>query len=429
MKPRSKREILVCNLSSQLPSIAKKMEAWAFKNCIDHTGYRNKMWTHCLSCSYVWPTTSMKIKTEVCPGCGWKLKLVTTRKQLRGDWARFAVLDVMGDFQVIRYFNIDCRMKAKQRPLCVTREIMQHWMLPDGKFEIISAPVGGMGQSSDHFGSHMSLKSKRDMWKYAVSVYKIHPTSAVLPIFKRNGFITGLTDIRPFDLLLSLLKNSTTETLLKTKQISLLSSYLGDRSNRVYRLWPSVKICIRNGYIVKDAVTWLDYMDLLQWFAKDLRSVKYVCPANLKKEHDRLVKKKTEITKRQDLERRMRQAAADQVNYVKSKSVFFGISFTDKDLEIKVLESVQEFIEESETHKHCVYSNKYYEKFNSLVFSARVNGKPVETVEVSLSKMQIIQSRGLQNKSSPYNKQIVDLLKKNLHVIRKRYKQLKVVAA
>lgn len=428
MKPRTKRQILVCGLSIQLPKLGDKLEPWAFKNCINHVGYRNKLWTHCLSCSYVWPTTSMIIQNEVCPGCGWKLKLETTRKQKNREWARFAVLDVIDEYQVIRYFDINCHMKSARKPSMYTREIMQHWILPSGDFEIISCQVGGMGLSYDHFVGDMTLKTSRDMWKYNIPVYKIFPEMKLLPIFKRNGLTSKISNVRPFSLLTNLASDSKTETLLKTKQYNLLNAYLGDRSSSVARYWSSVKICIRSGYIVKEAITYLDYLDLLNFLGKDLRNSKFVCPKNLKREHDRLVKKRVQIIKRQDLERQKLQAEMDQRDYEHAKSMFFGLLFNDNDLEIKVLESIQEFIVESDIHKHCVYSNRYYKKEDSLIFSARLEGRPIETIEISLSKMGIVQSRGLQNKASEYHKQIIDLMNKNLNQIAKRYKEIKKAA-
>jgi hypothetical protein len=424
MKPKSKRQVLVCELSERLPKLASKLEPWAFKNCIDHVGYRNKMWTNCLCCGHVWPTTSMKIKTEVCPGCGWKLKLDTTRKQKSKDWARFAVLDVVEDFQVVRYFDINCHMKAKQKPSVYTREIMQQWILPDGNFEVISMQVGGMGLSYDHFGGQMTLKNPRDLWKYNISVFKIYPEMNLLPVYKRNGFSSLVTGISPFELLRNLGHDSKTETLLKAKQFALLSRHLGERASGIWRHWSSIKICLRNKYIVKSASTWLDYLDLLEYFGKDLRNAKYVCPKNLTREHDRLVKKKTAILKRQELTSRMKQLENDQRSFQKLKSSFFGITFQDSDLEVKVLESIQEFIDEAEAHKHCVYSNRYYAKPDSLILSARINGKPIETVEISLSKMQITQSRGLQNKATEYHDKIVELVSKGLPVISKKYRQM-----
>lgn len=415
--------MLVSQLSERLPKLSEKLEPWAFKNCIEHIGYRNKMWTHCLSCGDVWPTTSMTIKTEVCPGCGWKLKLETTRKQKSRDWARFAVFDVVEDFQVIRYFDINCHMRASKKPSMYTREIMQQWILPSGEFEIISMNVGGMGLAYDHFHGEMSIKNKRDLWKYTIHVYKVYPKLDLLPVYKRNGFVPSVTNISPFLLLRNLGTDSKTETLLKTKQFSLLSRHIGERGSGIYRHWSSVKICIRNKYVVKDASMWLDYLDLLQWFNKDLHNAKYVCPSNLKREHDRLVKKKNEISKRQDIERRKMQIEADQKRYEKAKAIFFGIAFSKQDLEVKVLEHVKEFIEEAETHKHCVYSNRYFDKEDSLILSAQVNGVRIETIEISLSQMKIVQSRGLQNKSTDYHQQIIDLVNNGLQVISNTYEK------
>src|SRR5690606_14830240 len=153
-----------------------------------------------------------------------------------------------------------------------------------------------------------------------------------------------------------------------------------------------VKIAIRSAYTVKDAITWLDYISLLDWFVKDLRNAKYVCPINLKKEHDRYVKKKTDATNKQKLEQKKRQAEQEQIEYQRTKAMFFGLAFKENDLEVKVLEHVKEFIDESEAHKHCVFAARYFAKPESLILSARVAGKPVETVEVSLQEGKVIQS-------------------------------------
>jgi hypothetical protein len=423
MKPKTKRQFRVCQLSSELPDIAKKLEPWAFKNCIEHIGHRNKLWTSCLSCGYVWPTTSMTIKTEKCTGCGYKLKLSTTMKQKSSTFARFAVMDYKDDFQIIRYFNISCDMKTKQMPRYHTREIMQHWILSDGTYEIISSQVGGLGLSYDHFGSHMSLKNSKDLWKYNIVVDKIYPKMKLDPIIKRNGFTSALVNVRPFTLLKNLTSDPKAETLLKSGQHALLSEYLSDRHYAINAKWSSIKICIRQGYKVKEAGIWLDYIDLLQWFNRDLHNAKYVCPINLHKEHNRLVNKKNKITAKREIEQRKAQSEIEQKAYASAKATFFGLVFTEKNLVVKVLESVEEFIIESQVHKHCVYSNRYYTKKNSLCFSAQVKGQPVETVEIDLNLMKVVQSRGMQNRPSEYHQRIIDLVNKNMNQIVKRIKR------
>ena len=82
-------------------------------------------------------------------------------------------------------------------------------------------------------------------------------------------------------------------------------------------------------------------------------------------------------------------------------------------------------MEEGDTLKHCVFTNEYFKKKDSLVFSARIDSKPLETIEVSLSKMEVAQSRGLKNNKSQQHKIIMELMKKNLYQIRLRMKKEK----
>ncbi|RZJ82562.1 MAG: PcfJ-like protein [Chryseobacterium sp.] len=259
--------------------------------------------------------------------------------------------------------------------------------------------------------------------KYNIYADKIFPKVRCLPIYKRNGFTHQITGISPYELFKNLLTDSKLETLLKSKQFSLLRARLSDRSGEVNRYWDSIKICIRQKYIIKSSGIWLDYMELLRFFGKDLRSPKYTCPTDLHTEHNRYVKKKMDFDKLEALEKQKKKIVNAQKAYVEAKQRFFGLIFKKNKLTVKVLESVGEFLEEATMHKHCVFSNEYYKKEDSLIFSAQVDGNPVETVEVSLSKLKIIQSRGLQNTASKYNSQIVALVTSNLHLIEQRMKK------
>ncbi|MDR1984746.1 MAG: PcfJ domain-containing protein, partial [Prevotellaceae bacterium] len=59
-------------------------------------------------------------------------------------------------------------------------------------------------------------------------------------------------------------------------------------------------------------------------------------------------------------------------------------------------------------------------KPDSLILSACINGQKIETVEFSLSKMQVVQSRGVCNKNTEYHDRIIELVKKNIRKIRQR---------
>lgn len=66
-----------------------------------------------------------------------------------------------------------------------------------------------------------------------------------------------------------------------------------------------------------------------------------------------------------------------------------------------------------------IFPSEYYKKDNSLLMAAYKRGTPIETIEVNLEKMEVVQSRGLQNKAAEYNKQIVQLVSENMSKIAK----------
>ena len=117
---------------------------------------------------------------------------------------------------------------------------------------------------------------------------------------------------------------------------------------------------------------------------------------------------------------RRQQAIENEERFQELKSPFFGITFTDGVIQVKVLESVQEYLEEGKALHHCVFTNEYYLKEQSLILSARMNGKRIETIEVSLETMKVIQCRGLQNKNTEYHDRIIDLVNRNIRQIQSR---------
>ena len=126
---------------------------------------------------------------------------------------------------------------------------------------------------------------------------------------------------------------------------------------------------------------------------------KYVCPADLKAEHDKLVAKRNLQRERERTEQQRQKAIEDEKNYLKAKGIFFGLVFSDSLICIKVIESVEEMEEEGRIMHHCV--GGYHNKANSLILSATIEGKRIETIEVSLKTLkvvfllEIIQANGL----------------------------------
>ena len=113
-----------------------------------------------------------------------------------------------------------------------------------------------------------------------------------------------------------------------------------------------------------------------------------------------------------------KRALSENAEYVKDKGKFFGVLIADGELSIQVLKSVTEFFEEGESMHHCVFANEYYKKKDSLILSAKVAGERKETIEVNLKTFSIVQSRSAFNKSSEYHARIIELMNKNMNLIR-----------
>lgn len=444
MKPRTKLQHQVLSLSKNLLGITKQQEQWAFKHCLDHVGYRTKKNVFCLDCGNIWDGPQ-RVKSVVCPACGTKLRIEDTKKKhFRQTNVKIAIVDVVDGFQVIRHFELWSHHKAGEKPQQLTHEIVQQWFKPDQEVTIIGR-IQFMGNLS--YTGDMEIRGSSSGYRgtnYYPWTHFVYPEFKCLPVYQRNGFTSKASDIDLFTLFNKLLHDNIAETLIKAKQFDLLSCRIGNREHSIYKFWNSIKIAIRNQYKVKDGISWLDYLELCSYFKKDLLNKKYVCPKNLKSAHDVLVKRKQAIDKIQDEIRAAQNAIRQRENeirqteikrikdemdsskYIEEKSKFFDLVFNEGDLSIKVLKTLEEFKEEGKTHSHCVFTNNYFDRENSLILSASVDGIPAETIEVSLSTMRIDQSRGYDNKPSKYHNEIVQLVNKNMYLIKRCMRPMKV---
>lgn len=107
--------------------------------------------------------------------------------------------------------------------------------------------------------------------------------------------------------------------------------------------------------------------------------------------------------------------------YPARRKKFFGMIIAGQGIEIRVLQSVSEFMEEGLAMHHCVFANEYYDvrkKPNCLILSAKKDGERVETVEVDMSDYHVVQSRGKHNQHTPYHDTIMKLMNDNMGMIK-----------
>ena len=155
---------------------------------------------------------------------------------------------------------------------------------------------------------------------------------------------------------------------------------------------------------------------MLGRLGKDIHNAHYVCPSDFRQAHDRCHALLARIEAEEQVARRRAEYLEYEEQYRKAKGKYLGIAFSDGEIEVRVLQSVQEFIEEGKAMHHCV--ERYHDKSDSLILSARIADRRVETVEVSLSQLQVVQSRGACNRNTEYHDRIVRLVNDNMSLVR-----------
>ena len=419
MKPRNKFEQAVLAQSKYLRPITKAQRQWAFRECIEHYAYRlPKGNTTCMDCGHSW---QMIEATEhcTCPQCGAGLEVITTRARKLKQRQYFTVLTSSGGYQVLRMYLLIAGMEKGYQASSSVMEIGQYWWDECGRQSIV-AVQRTMGHYIDSFAYYSPMAIRRDNEAYRfVARCPLCPKVKLSDTLKRNGFGGKCYDIAPTSLIPALLTDSRAETLLKAGRTEHLAYFLS-RARKIDEYWQAYKITLRRGYDITDIALWCDYVDMLRRLGKDTHNAHYVCPEDLQAAHDTAQRKLQAQREKEAEAQRRKKAIENEERFQALKAPFFGIAFTDGTIQIRVLESVQEYIEEGQALHHCVFTNEYHLKEKSLILSASIAGKRIETIEVSLETMEVLQCRGLMNQNTEYHERIIELVHQNMKQIQSR---------
>ena len=168
-------------------------------------------------------------------------------------------------------------------------------------------------------------ENDNEAYRY-VACAPIYPKFKVTDTLRRNGFKDDFHQIAPIALIPALLTDSRVETLIKAGRIDHLRYFLNNaRAFEAY--WQSYKIAVRNGYEITDISLWCDYVDMLRRLNKDIHNPKYLCPTDLKAEHDRRETELRRQREKEEIERKQKKAWKMKSISKKLKSKFFGIPF------------------------------------------------------------------------------------------------------
>lgn len=438
MRPRNKAERMVLEMSSRLHGISDEKKEWAFRLFPVKGFYlkSGKVWCQC--CGHVDSVSkpelavSVELESHVCPKCGNNIKITHLHDgEFYNEDRLVSFVETFEKWNVIRTFKasrINDEMGKETKYMI--HEVYQNWINDDGKEVIVTRPY----TRSIH---HQSWKIHEAMTigyhNHSANGYYVfddmfdtehnffYPRAKVTDILKRNGWKNEFIKrgVPVAKAMIQLLTNPFAETLIKQGQFSVFK-YMLKKGNYQLPYRYALNICHRNGYIINDASMWFDYMDLLHEFHLDTHNAHYVCPKNLKAEHDRLLKRKNREDERRDKLEKLRETQEWEKTYAQEKGRFFGICFGNEDIIITVVQSVAEMAEEGKAMHHCVYSMGYYKKKESLILSAKdKEGNRIETIELNLETFKIMQSRAVCNGTSIYHDKIIELVNRNIELFRR----------
>lgn len=436
MRPKNDRQREVVALSATLPPITEAQKRWAFEHCFAKKAFlcKRKAWCSCCGGIIDAHTVSPLIVTVcgeaiVCPHCGRRLKVENSRKLKHKEKWYYTILTTCHGYQVCRNYSVSRSIRRGEKPYNDIDEVVQNWITEDGHEEVIARPINALSGYYDSWATNKPMElrdaKRHDPYrpdKYHISGSWIYPSRRVLPLAKRNGYTgrnqTGIPEGEHVRLLLT---DREAEMLEKNSQFSLLAW----KYNRGYREFclpyaHAIRVANRNKYLIKDASMWMDYIDLLAYFGYDTHNAHYVCPRNLKAEHDRLHKRKERIEAEKEEEEKRKQTAKWEADYKAKKGAYLGICFGNEDIVITVLQSVAEFAEEGKAMHHCVYSANYFRKPQTLILSAKTtDGKRLATIELSLRSYNVVQCRGVCNRQPDQYDTIMKLISDNINLFRK----------
>ena len=420
MKPRNKKQERILAMSGQLRPLSNAQMQWALNYTINHFAYRLKNGKAvCLKCGHEWNANEGVCR---CPHCGISLEVKTTKERVRKDKSYFNIITAKGGYQVIRMFLMSVELRKGMVAEPSFQEIGQYWLDENGTATVVGLKrtIGWYVDSFDYC-SKLELRRDNDAFLFIADQW-VYPRIKVTDTIKRNGFDGHTYDINPLTLFKELLTNPKAETLMKSGDVEMLRYLCHSPFNadEIDFYWKSIKVAKRAGFEFEDAQMWMDYIKMLERMGKDLHSPVLVAPQDLQTVHDLYSAKVERQRIKAQREKDRKKAEADEAKFEELKGRYIGLVMTDGEIVVHTLNSVAEYYDEGSRQHICVGSAGYYLKENSLVFTAKIKGQTIATIEISLSDYSIIQCRAFANKVCKYQDRIAKIIKDNTKMIAER---------
>ncbi|MBR4177068.1 MAG: PcfJ domain-containing protein [Bacteroidales bacterium] len=403
MKPRTKYEMHVTELSDRLPALTKPQQEYAYEHCFQHFVVKRKGMYHCTDCGHSWLPGSKEeqdIDKEcgtTCPNCHHHLSIKETRKQSWFERSSFQIVYSVDDVQFVRTFY--------NRKYYTVGQPAHYWMdeairiaIAQGENDVVIArprAMNGWYCDSYIFSKEMSIKSTRSAYsyygmdQYYFTAEVVHPRRKVLPILTRNGYSKALYEFGTYRMIHSLLEKPHIETIVKAGRLDILRELT---ESDIDEVWPQIRLVIRHNYRPTDFIIWRDTVKLAHKLGLDTLSPKYILPDDLNAMHDTLVHRDEQRSLREEREKTLRSNEW----YRNFHKALLGVVIVEDGMRITPLQSKEDFVTEGRLMHHCVAT--YFDRKDSLILCVRnEEGKRLATVELSHKDFSIKQCRAYCN--------------------------------
>lgn len=299
----------------------------------------------------------------------------------------------------------------------------------DGDTKVFFAKQRQMGSYYDTF-TFSSTIELRGVWKN----YAGYDISDLLDLSwdshsQSRGKRVDCVKINPKELARVICNNPVAETLYKTKD-PLFVHLLYEKYNK--QVCRAITIAKRHGFDFSNQFRnslWFDMVRTMAKLGADWHNPVYIVPKDLQATHDLFVKRlerhKEELKRLAAIKLKMDATDAKLLKdyrtneaYIRRRKRFYDMVLSDGLIECRVLKDVAAFREEAEQMHHCVYTNEYYKRPYSLILSAKIGEKRIETVEVSLTDYTIKQCYGAHDQFTMYHERILNLVNTQMDTIK-----------
>lgn len=435
----------VKEIRKTLKPLNERQREWMNSRSIKHyICYTSKGKCWCTHCGKEFSVDEIT-KEHTCPNCGERYEMKKTRARNHNEIAYSAILTTRGDWQVIRYFVTECwshKESATYRGMTFkisyyNTEVLRKWINPTEKIMLTErkrlASFPSYRKIPYDVNNACEMKFTTHSWggsPYGNNLNEewfiktAYPNATILPYFRKRGISTKNASDICLDLYMSKVDdNPFAETLVKMGQNHLANCLLyGNVTFTKYT--PQVKIALRNGFDFEKLhrlADYADYLDDLKELGLDIHSPKYLCPADFYKEHSRMSRRVHNKREREEEERRRERSKKFRAQLAERTKPYADLVIEGFGLVIRVLTTPDQYIDEGKAMHHCVGSyvdREFHDK--SIIFSARdEKGKRVETIEIDTQKWVIVQSRAVCNGVSKKHKEILDLMNKNIPMLKR----------